>query len=593
MSNKKLEKINELISNKNFEEAKVALLQILQNDEHDIEALKLLGLCNVNLGLFTEGKSNFETVVKYKSDDATSWFYLASCYDNLDDFLHAKTAYQEVINLRENYMDAYKNLGVVFIKDQEPDKALELAQKAITMVQDDYLFYYLAGTSLLAMKEFQKSIEYFEKAISINPEHAQLYNNLGTAYLSLGNYPLAYENYIKSSTIDPRDSITFYNIASILQIQHKHEEACEFFRKAYSLENAEHILISLALSEFKSAQFDEAIRHYKILVAAHPEKNNFQYNLACCYEMIGEYNFAIGILDQLVLLNPKSKAMLQKLADLYLKTEQPAKAKEVYERIITQGIVSAEIYYEYAMICAKTNDLDIAEKILKKVIELDPDAAHARRDLGVIYLNKRLFDYAKDEFEKAYAIAPQNPTMVFEYANFLHATSDFQAAQKLYDEACLLDRTDPNIIIFKALNLESMKQLEEAKTAIEEAMKICPEEPVVLFTAGRINYGLNDYEQAQMLLIKAWEIEKTPEVENLLAMTYAAQDEHEKACNIFDKLISENPLNTSLLINGAKSYQALGQDAKAQELLNKVLEIFPESEEAQELLKEISVKNIN
>ena len=118
-----LEKINELISDKKFEEAQNSLKKFLNDDEKNIEALKLSGLCNVNLGNFNEGRKDFETVVKYKPDDASSWFYLANCYDNLEDFLHAKSAYKEVIKLRENYLDAYKNLCVVYVKSGESEKA--------------------------------------------------------------------------------------------------------------------------------------------------------------------------------------------------------------------------------------------------------------------------------------------------------------------------------------------------------------------------------------------------------------------------------------------------------------------------------------
>lgn len=80
-----LDDINQLVAEKNFEEAKELLAEFLDNDEKNVEALKLLGLCHVNLNEFEEGRSVFETVVKYK-DDASSWFYLASCYDNLNDF---------------------------------------------------------------------------------------------------------------------------------------------------------------------------------------------------------------------------------------------------------------------------------------------------------------------------------------------------------------------------------------------------------------------------------------------------------------------------------------------------------------------------
>ena len=86
MDNNILDEINEIIGEKDFAQAKIRLEDLLKEDEFNVEALKMLGLCNLNLELYEQGRINFETVVKYAPDDATSWFYLASCYDNLEDY---------------------------------------------------------------------------------------------------------------------------------------------------------------------------------------------------------------------------------------------------------------------------------------------------------------------------------------------------------------------------------------------------------------------------------------------------------------------------------------------------------------------------
>ena len=59
-----MEEINKLIANKNFEQAEVLLNKKLEDNENDIESMKLLGLCYVNLQRFQEGQIIFETVVK-------------------------------------------------------------------------------------------------------------------------------------------------------------------------------------------------------------------------------------------------------------------------------------------------------------------------------------------------------------------------------------------------------------------------------------------------------------------------------------------------------------------------------------------------
>lgn len=582
-----LEKINELINNKEFAQAKEDLQKILEEDEKNIEALKLLGLCHINLEEYKEGQAIFETVVKYK-DDASSWFYLANCYDNRDDYLHAIAAYEEVLRMRSSYVDAYKNLAIVYVKNQEPKKAIETARRALDYVQDDYTVYYIAGTACMALKSFQEAVEFFEKALELNPEHSQLYNNLGTCYVTVGNLDKAYENFIKASSIDSENSITYFNIASILQLQNKHEQACEYFEKAYLIEPQDSYLTALALSEVKCKKFDKAIQHYKTLVSHHPEKPNFQYNLACCYDAVGEYANAVVILAHLVLLNPKSVSMLRKLASIYLKTGKYMSAKELYEKILLQGNVSYEIYYEFANICAKTNDLDKAEKILKKVVELNPEFAKAHKDLGVLYLNKRLFDYAEDEFNSALKYAPDDFDVLFEYANFLHATTDFKKSDEYYQKALQIQPENYNALGFSALNKMLMDDLDKAYEQIEKVLTKVTNNGFMYFIAGKIKFLQGDIETAKMYFVKSYELEKVQDTENMLALCYFEMGEFEQANNIFKHMLEHSPLNVNLLLNSAKCYEKMNDRDSALETLDKIVDAFPECEEAQEMIRAIS-----
>ena len=581
-----IEHIENLISEKDFNGAKQELLKLEEKDR-SIDTFKLLGLCYVNLGEYEEGKKIFETVVKY-NDDATSWFYLANCYDNLNELIHAISAYEEVLRMRSEYIDAYKNLAIVYIKNKEPQKALETVRRALDYTDSDYTVYYIAGTASMALKDFKQAIEFLEKAVELNPEHAQLYNNLGTCCVSVADFKGAYENFIKASQLEPDNAITYFNIGSILQMQNKHKEACVFFKKAYSIDNQDNYLVSLALSEVKSENFEDAITHYKTLVSHHPEKANYQYNLACCYDAIRDWGKAIVILAQLVLLNPKSVSMSKKLASIYIKIGKFHSAKELYENIIKQGNVSYELYYEFANLCVKTNDFDKGEKILKKVVQLNPDFAKAHKDLGIIYLNKRLFEYAEDEFKKALELAPDDFEIVFEYANYLHSTTNFKEAHKYYEKAVELNPDNTDAIGFSALNNMLLGDLDLAYSQIEKVLNKHIEDGFMYFIAGKIRYLQKEFEDAKMYFVKSYELEKASDTEQMLGLCYFELGNFEQAKGIFEHILKDNPMNINLMLNIAKCQKELGDNDSALKTLDKIVEILPECEEAQEMIRELS-----
>ena len=583
-----LDSIKDLISEKSYNEAKNELESYISNGhENDLEAVKLMGLVNVNLEKFEEAKSYFEKAHKLAPTDATTLFYLANCHDNLENLIDAEKLYKKLLEIREEYIDAYKNLCIIYLKTNRELNAIELATKAKSLAPNDYTFDYLIGTASISLKQYNQGIKHLEAALAMNPSHFQIYNNLGTAYLLVGQREKAIECYKKAVKIKPDDAISFYNIGSIFQIQNKHAQACEYFEKAYQLENKENYLISLALSELKAGMISDAAKHYKALALLHPEKDSFQYNLASCYEALKNYDQAIVIMKNLLARNPKSITMAQKLANLYIETRQLRQAKDLYDSVLLKGAVSSETLYQYAILSTQLFDTGKKKKIFKKVIKMDPENATAHKDLGVIYLNQRLFDYADEEFNTALKLAPDDFDIVFEYANYLYALSKYKEADKYYEKAININ-DDVVAKSLSAINKIELNQLEEAEELIESALKDQPEHEYIQFLAGRIYYSLKKFEDAKIYFIKSLEQNPDKETQNLLALTYYELGEYEKALNIFDALLTDNPKNISLLLNKAKSQEGMEDYDNALKTLDTLTDIFPECEEAHEIIRRIS-----
>lgn len=584
-----LEEINDLIGKKEFDKAKELLEPALAKEPENVELLKLAGLVASNEDNWAKSRTCFETVVKFKPEDATSWFYLASAYDRLGDFISAKNAYIKVIDLRSNYTEAYKSLCVVLMKMNEPEEAIKFAITANAVEPDDYIFDFVIGTAYMKIKEFEKSIEPFKRALEKDPNNIGTYNSLGTAYMATGASDKAIKCYKKALELNTDSPMAYFNIGSAYQIQQNHEEACIYLEKACELDDDdEGFKVALAMSKMKMGKFKEASNVYKNLLLQHPEKENYKYNLVTCYEAMGELDTAIKMLEGMVYVNQKFILPAQKLASLYIKTNQLNKAKDLYDNILLKGQVTAETFHQYAILSSSLCDTDTAERMLKKVIKMNPDIAKAHKDLGIIYLNKRLFDYAEDEFITAMRLQPNDFEIIFEYANFLYSVSKNTEAERFYQEALDIEPNNILALTFMALNKLILNQLDEAKNYIMKALNVNSHHEYIQFCAGRIFFARKEYEEAKHYLIHA--VEQNPDIEtqNTLALTYYELGEYDFAINIFNNLLAKKPDNISILMSLAKCYESLKDNDKALEYLDKIVTIFPEDEEAHEMIRKLS-----
>ena len=583
-----IQEINELVGNKEFEKAKPLIETALKDSPNDVELLKLAGLVEVNLEEWVKAREYFETVVKYDSQDATSWFYLASCYENLGDFISAKNSYIKVIELRKEFVKAYKSLCIILLKLNDLQLAIDYARLGMKYENEDYMFDFIIGTAFMKAKDFEQALPVLVEADKKFPNNLAILNGIATCSVALKKFEDAIKVYERSIEIVPKSPMAYFNLGSVYQIMQNHEKACEFFQQALDIEEDETFIAALAMSEIKLKKYETALEHYKQLALMCPAKENYKYNIVTCYEALNQLETAIKLLEELIKINPKSLIAAQKLASLYIRTNQLAKAKNIYDNILLKNNVTTDIMHQYAILSSNLHDTETAERILKKVIKMNPEIPQAHKDLGIIYLNKRLFDYAEDEFKIAMKLAPDNFDILFEYACFLYSVSKNKEAEEYFTKILSMNPNDPIALMFNALNELVLNKLEEAKDSIMKSLKIEPHHEYIQFCAGRILYAKGEYEDAKMYLIKAVEQNPNIETQNTLGLTYFALKDYQQALNIFLNIYSKCPESVPILMQIAQCYEKLNNNDKALEYLNKLVDIFPENEEAHELIRKLS-----
>ena len=110
----------------------------------------------------------------------------------------------------------------------------------------------------------------------------------------------------------------------------------------------------------------------------------------------------------------------------------------------------------------------------------------------------------------------------------------------------------------------------------------------MLFIAGKVRFAMKDYEGAKDFLIKSYELEKIEDVENLLGICYMELGNFAQANVIFENLLKDNPGNINLMLNRAKCFEGMNDNTSALAELEKAVEIFPDLEEAHEMIRRLS-----
>ncbi len=119
-----------------------------------------------------------ELAIKQDPENASFYFAQGSLFDKLSETEKAITSYEKAIELKDDYFDAYYNLGAIYYN--KGVKQLDVANAVPTNKPDKY-----EEEKAKADVEFEKAIPYMEKASEVNPEDTFSLESLKTLYYRL------------------------------------------------------------------------------------------------------------------------------------------------------------------------------------------------------------------------------------------------------------------------------------------------------------------------------------------------------------------------------------------------------------------------
>ncbi len=124
---------------------------------------------------------------------------------------------------------AYTNRGVLYLKADRKDKALEMFNEAILLNKGERDALINRGDLYFADKNFTLAIADYNECLAVFPEEQQSIQNRGAAYAAIGKTDLALEDMNLALKLNPLSKNGYANRALLEQALNRHQAAIDDF----------------------------------------------------------------------------------------------------------------------------------------------------------------------------------------------------------------------------------------------------------------------------------------------------------------------------------------------------------------------------
>jgi tetratricopeptide (TPR) repeat protein len=269
--------------------------------------------------------------------------------------------------------------------------------------------------SLLQKSEPQAGLDRLKRFLVKNPDDREIRIQYARALLDQKQFQLSRDEFRYLSSSSPDSSEMAFAIAMISLQMQDYQEAEAQLQLALSKGKKDKDTVRYYLGQLNEAQakFAEAITNYK-LVDAGEYQFAAQLRIAYLLNKQGDIASSIQQLHQVQPSSNQQRAQLIMVESRFLMLDK--RMTEAFS-LLQQGLAmlpsNPDLLYETALTAEKIGQSVESEKLLRKLIKVRPDDAHAYNALGfsLIERNERLPE-AIILVEKALQLAPEDSAIL-------------------------------------------------------------------------------------------------------------------------------------------------------------------------------------
>ena len=263
--------------------------------------------------------------------------------------------------------------------------------------------------------------------------------------------------------------------------------------------------------------------------------------LADAYLSSGNFDRAEKEFQKVLLQNPSQTDILLKMATIYIQKKQPEKALLELDKFHADNPETVESLVLYGRAHGASGDINSAESLFKKALQLDPGSVAPRLNLAKVSLQKKNLAKAKNYLEEVISIDSQEIEAYYLLANIETRQGDREAALAAYQKIIQVDVKQLQAFYMSGILQMDLGDLDAAKATVDKILASFADRPEGSRLNGLLLYRQGKYAEAKIALESSLQKQQHLLSYFFLGLSYYGLEQYELALNQFQKALDLNP----------------------------------------------------
>jgi len=478
---------------------------------------------------------------------------------------------QEVLKVNPKNEKASQLLYLSYMREKQFKKAREVASIMVKQNPENTVGFNMMALSYYSQDEKEKAIALLKKAISKFPADGLSTNSLARIYVQEGELDKAKSLYDELLKKDDSNLKALIQMAMIAAGQQKQEESLEWIKKAYD-RNPDELSPKLLLAS-RYLQNKEATRAIDVLNSAGQEQRDsvaYIMLLAQAKLAVNEVQPAMRLLKKLIASNPRIPAAHFLLAQSYAKDQKPEKMRES----LLQALELNPEYLSAQLALARLDLFEGKQEDFKNRVNLLKERFP---DNGAVLLLAAKLDSKEQNYGQAIdklsslVETTSHPEVIIDLSVNQWKSGDRLGAISSLEFWTQDHQDDTRALLLLAQYYLAENQYETARLTYEKIENYLPDQPVVL---NNMAWTLKDVAPEEGLKYAERALKISPDnpmILDTLGILYLETGNTAKALENLEKAAELAPGFIDIQINYAHVLAASNNKSKAKAVLSTIL----------------------